>query len=183
MILVDTPRWTWKGQVWGHLVSDTSLEELHEFARNIGKRRIGFQGDHYDVNTDERLRAIEAGALSVDSRELIRRLRQAGLRDRSKKPRWDVVYESERKHTIDQIGQIVASSISDENRRCRLTGILTSARPPIEALRILIVERPNAAALVLECNEFSHLDSDLVDVLNQTRARERYVVELIVGDE
>ena len=59
MILADKPLWPWRGQLWGHLVSDTSLEELHEFARQLGKRRIGFQGDHYDLNPTEHARALE----------------------------------------------------------------------------------------------------------------------------
>ncbi|MEQ8842788.1 MAG: DUF4031 domain-containing protein [Acidimicrobiales bacterium] len=87
-ILVDDARWEWRGLRWAHLVSDRSRDELHEFARSIGKRRLGFQGDHYDVDSIDRDRALAGGAVAVDSRELVRRLRDAGLRDRNAKPRW-----------------------------------------------------------------------------------------------
>ena len=48
-VLVDAAVWKWQGARWAHLVSDESFDELHEFAQRIGKRRLGFQGDHYDV--------------------------------------------------------------------------------------------------------------------------------------
>ncbi|MFT5202533.1 MAG: hypothetical protein ACI9C1_001925 [Candidatus Aldehydirespiratoraceae bacterium] len=87
-VLVDEARWVWRGHQWAHLVSDQSYEELHEFARALGKRRLGFQGDHYDIHTVDRDRALGAGALAIGSRELVVRLRQAGLRDRHNKPTW-----------------------------------------------------------------------------------------------
>jgi hypothetical protein len=79
-VLVDEARWRWRGRLWAHLVSDRSLEELHTFAERIGLRRVAFQGDHYDVDVDHRERAVAAGAQPVGSRELVRRLRRAGLR-------------------------------------------------------------------------------------------------------
>lgn len=79
-ILVDDAIWPHDGRRWAHLVSDTSHEELHEFAARLGIPRRGFQGDHYDVPTEWRLRAIALGAQPVTSRELLRRLRAAGLR-------------------------------------------------------------------------------------------------------
>ena len=79
-ILVDDARWPWRGRRWAHLVSDESYEELHRFAVLIGKRRAAFQGDHYDVDEAERELALAAGAVAVDSRELVARLRAAGLR-------------------------------------------------------------------------------------------------------
>lgn len=88
-VLVDEARWAWRGLRWAHLVSDDSYDELHEFARQLGKRRLGFQGDHYDVDAQDRSRALARGATPVDSRQLVRRLRAAGLRDRSAKPTWE----------------------------------------------------------------------------------------------
>lgn len=82
MILVDQAVWPWRGRRWAHLVSDTSFDELHGFATRLGMPRRTFQGDHYDIPTDMRLRAIEMGAIPVDSRELVRRLIAAGLRRR-----------------------------------------------------------------------------------------------------
>ncbi len=80
MILVDEARWQWRGRYWAHLVSDETYDELHTFAARLGLPRRAFQGDHYDVPAEYRLRAIELGAESVSSRQLVRRLRAAGLR-------------------------------------------------------------------------------------------------------
>ena len=79
-ILIDPPRWWWRDRRWSHLVSDESLEELHEFADRVGIPARGFQGDHYDVPEEYRDRLLAEGAVPVDSRELVRRLRAAGLR-------------------------------------------------------------------------------------------------------
>ena len=79
-ILVDQPRWWWRGRRWSHLVSDSSLDELHEFAAEVGIPERGFQGDHYDIPEEYREDLIAAGAEQVESRELVRRLRAAGLR-------------------------------------------------------------------------------------------------------
>ena len=79
-VLIDEARWWWRGRPWCHLVSDQSYEELHEFAAQVGIPRGGFQGDHYDVPEEYRAQLIAAGATAVESRELVRRLRAAGLR-------------------------------------------------------------------------------------------------------
>jgi hypothetical protein len=79
-VLIDQPLWWWRGRRWCHLVSDESLAELHAFAASAGIPRRGFQGDHYDVPEEHRDRLVAAGAREVDSRELVRRLRAAGLR-------------------------------------------------------------------------------------------------------
>jgi len=86
---VDDARWEWRGLRWAHMVSDVSYDELHDFARALGKRRLGFQGDHYDIDANDRERAADLGATAVDSRELVRRLRGAGLRNRRGKPTWE----------------------------------------------------------------------------------------------
>ena len=82
MILVDPAVWPWRGHRWAHLVSDESYDELHEFADRLGIPRRAFQGDHYDVPAHLREEAIALGAVEVDSRELVRRIRAAGLRRR-----------------------------------------------------------------------------------------------------
>lgn len=61
-------------------MSDASYEELHDFADRVGIPRRGFQGDHYDVPDEYRAGLIEAGAVPVGSRELLRRLKASGLR-------------------------------------------------------------------------------------------------------
>lgn len=74
--------WPWRGRHWAHLVSDTSYAELHAFAARLGIPIEAFQGDHYDVPADQRERALDLGAEAVGSKELVRRLRAAGLRRR-----------------------------------------------------------------------------------------------------
>ena len=77
---MDEARWWHRGRRWCHLVSDESLDELHTFAAANGIPRRGFQGDHYDVPEEYRDVMIEGGATVVESRELLRRLKAAGLR-------------------------------------------------------------------------------------------------------
>ena len=93
VVLVDEARWWWRGTTWAHLVSDESYDELHAFAQGLGKRRLGFQGDHYDIDEIDRGRAIERGAAATSSRHLVGRLRESGLRQRDAKPRWERVAE------------------------------------------------------------------------------------------
>jgi hypothetical protein len=85
-VLIDTPVWPWRGRRWSHLVSDVSYDELHAFvATELGIPRRAFQGDHYDVPEDLYDIAVAAGAEPVGARELLSRLRAAGLR-RKKHP-------------------------------------------------------------------------------------------------
>ena len=79
-VLIDTPIWWFRGRRWSHLVSDVSYEELHAFAEQAGIPRRGFHGDHYDVPEEFVDDVIRAGAVLMPSRELLRRLRDGGLR-------------------------------------------------------------------------------------------------------
>lgn len=79
-ILIDEARWHHRDRWWCHLVSDSSFDELHEFAEANGIPRRGFHGDHYDIPAEFRDDLIAAGATVVESRELIRRLKAVGLR-------------------------------------------------------------------------------------------------------
>ena len=79
-VLIDDPMWPLHGRRWAHLVSDTSLDELHEFAERAGIPRRGFHGDHYDVPEEFHADMVALGATPTPSRELVRRLRAAGLR-------------------------------------------------------------------------------------------------------
>ena len=79
-VLIDDPIWWFKGRRWSHLVSDVSYDELHAFAEQAGIPRRGFQGDHYDVPEEYFDDLIGAGAVQTSSRELLSRLRGAGLR-------------------------------------------------------------------------------------------------------
>jgi hypothetical protein len=79
-VLIDPPRWPAHGRLWAHLVSDTSYEELHAFAAAAGIPERGFDHDHYDVPDAKYDELVAAGAVPLDSRELLRRLTAAGLR-------------------------------------------------------------------------------------------------------
>jgi hypothetical protein len=79
-VLVDPAVWPWRGRLWAHLVSDQSYAELHDFAARLGVPRRGFQGDHYDIPAALREHALALGAEDVTARELLRRLKAAGLR-------------------------------------------------------------------------------------------------------
>ncbi len=84
MILIDPPLVPSRGRMWSHLASDTSYDELHAFARELGVPERGFDRDHYDVPGEWYDEALAAGAVPVTSRELIVRLRDAGLRRRKR---------------------------------------------------------------------------------------------------
>ena len=79
-VLVDPAVWPWRGQRWSHLVSDVSYDELHDFAARLGVPRRAFQGDHYDIPASLREPALVLGAEAVSARELLTRLKAAGLR-------------------------------------------------------------------------------------------------------
>ena len=79
-VLVDSPLWPRHGRMWAHLVSDTSLDELHALARKAGIPDRGFDLDHYDVPAELIDTLVSLGAQRVDSRELVARLRASGLR-------------------------------------------------------------------------------------------------------
>ena len=83
-VLIDEAVWPAHGTVWGHLVSDESLEELHAFAAAAGIPERGFDNDHYDYPLRRRDDLIAMGATPVSGRELLRRLQAAGLRVRQK---------------------------------------------------------------------------------------------------
>lgn len=61
-------------------MSDTSIDELHEFASSLGVSQRAFHDDHYDLPDEYRARAVAAGAREVSSRDVVRILRDAGLR-------------------------------------------------------------------------------------------------------
>lgn len=86
MILVDRLR-RYPSGYWCHMVTDSSLEELHEFALRLGIRRERFQPHrrlpHYDLRPHVRERALALGAQAVSSKELFRRGRAAILRAHS----------------------------------------------------------------------------------------------------
>lgn len=79
-ILIDPPRPEAHGRRWSHLVSDSTLEELHEFARVAGIPRRAFEGDHYDIPEERYAAVVAAGAAPTAARDLLRALQRSGLR-------------------------------------------------------------------------------------------------------
>lgn len=72
--------------LWAHMISDHGLEELHDAARSLNLRWVAFGRDHYDVPDVLWPAACEIAEL-VDSREIVRSLRQSGLRVHGGKPK------------------------------------------------------------------------------------------------
>jgi len=93
-VVVDKAIWPYRGKLWAHLASDDNLTELHDFADLLGLRLMSFQGDHYDVSKEVRDQAIISGAIEIDGRELLARLKKAKLRlPVSERPgKWEKVY-------------------------------------------------------------------------------------------
>ena len=83
VILVDLLR-KYPSGYWCHMVTDSSLQELHNFAGRLGLCRERFQEHgrlpHYDLRPETREKALALGAEAVSSKELFKRGRQAFLR-------------------------------------------------------------------------------------------------------
>ncbi len=72
-VYVDNARNPYGRMYMSHMIADT-LEELHEMAEKLGMKREWFQDarlPHYDISLGKRNRAIDLGAVQVDSYELI----------------------------------------------------------------------------------------------------------------
>lgn len=73
-VYVDNVRVKWRGRLWCHLVAD-SVEELHEFAKQLGLRREWFQHaasyPHYDVTIETRQIALRMGAIEGSRVDII----------------------------------------------------------------------------------------------------------------
>ncbi|MET3206550.1 UNVERIFIED_ORG: putative metal-dependent HD superfamily phosphohydrolase [Arthrobacter sp. UYEF13] len=79
-IYLDPPLWPAHGTHFSHLISDTSLAELHAFAAAAGIADRAFDGDHYDVAERRFDDLVAAGAVPVEARILVRKLIASGLR-------------------------------------------------------------------------------------------------------
>lgn len=63
--------WNCEGYMWCHMRAD-SKEELHAFAKKIGRKRCWYhRGDHYDLTPSFRAKAVAAGAIEVTPEELL----------------------------------------------------------------------------------------------------------------
>jgi arsenate reductase (glutaredoxin) len=153
-ILVDPAVWTFRDRRWAHMVSDESLAELHRFAAELGLPVRAFHRDHYDVPDELRAEALARGAVAVDGRELVRRLRAAGLR----RPRG---VEATARPTIGPMAPITVF----HNPRC------SSSRKAVEALEgrgvefdtVLYLKEPPSRADLERI--VGHLDGDVADLV------------------
>ncbi len=156
-VLVDDAMWPWRGERWAHLASDLDHDELHRFADALGLRRLSFQGDHYDVPAPMRERAIELGARPVGGRELVRRLRAAGLRRPGGGARWhrdlavappgrlDAALLEATAHALSsRLGPIRTAVVVD------LLRPLVDDRPALAELGLAVLHRPGEVALALD---------------------------------
>ena len=80
MIYLDPPLWPAHGTHFSHLISDSSLAELHAFAQAAGIPERAFDVDHYDVAEARYGALVAAGAVPVEGRVLVRKLIASGLR-------------------------------------------------------------------------------------------------------
>jgi hypothetical protein len=64
---------------WCHMATDGDLAELHAMAQRLGLRRTWFQPGrsgrtpHYDLTPHKRAQAIQFGARTVETQELLQR--------------------------------------------------------------------------------------------------------------
>lgn len=84
MIYIDPPYWPAHGTVFSHLISDSSLAELHDFAADNGVAKRAFDLDHYDVPARRYDDLVAAGAVAISGKDLARTLVASGLRIKAK---------------------------------------------------------------------------------------------------
>ena len=153
-VLIDPPSWPAHGRRWSHLTSDSSLAELHAFARRLGVPERGFEGDHYDIPEERYPALVAAGAIPVSSRELLRRLRASGLRRPKRR------------------GERVLASRSDQETG-RRTDALLSVKPPLgplAAVQLLawaehaVVCLPDGEGLLLPTSSAAGVGDEALDL-------------------
>ena len=142
-VLVDNAVWPWRGDQWAHLVSDESISELHEFATRLGLRMMSFQGDHYDIQAEDRDRALEMGACAVEGRDLVRSLRSAGLRlTASERPgQWERIATWEADGEAPDLAGLAPRGLVQALDRCVETNWWTAT--------VTLYKRPTESAVVV----------------------------------
>lgn len=88
MACIPNRNWRWTHSC--HLFAD-GIEELHQFAKDIGLKRAWFQykkgkTPHYDLNENMRSKAIRLGAVEIDRRQAAEIIRSYGLCGECEKP-------------------------------------------------------------------------------------------------
>jgi predicted metal-dependent HD superfamily phosphohydrolase len=159
-VLIDAPLWPAHGTLWSHLVSDLSVDELHDFAARAGIGRRAFDLDHYDVPEARYSELVTLGAVPTDRRELLRRLAAAGLRvpgharPAAKRSalagRWDALLPGAR-----HVGEELLDRWSEPHRSYHGTEHLTHA---LDSLVVLDPDRraPRSVPLALWFHDAVH---------------------------
>ncbi|MEP6799620.1 MAG: DUF4031 domain-containing protein, partial [Lapillicoccus sp.] len=139
---IDHPIWPRHGTVFAHLMSDSSLEELHACAERAGLHPRSFEGDHYDVPQQRYAAVLAAGATATTGADLVRRLLASGLRihkrrgDRPVARVRDVVTPDGSVMDVDLVasdvvfdrGRVVAAMVVVRDGRGRYAVVHTPAR-------------------------------------------------------
>ena len=159
-VVVDKAIWPYKGKLWAHLASDDNLSELHDFADLLGLPLMSFQGDHYDVPKEVRDQAIILGALEIDGRELLSRLKKAKLRLHvSERPgKWEKVYSFPPTGIPPDLSEITLNKTFPELEK------LTQA--DWNLAEVTIFQRCNETALLLEDPSGLIIESNFLGALN-----------------
>lgn len=79
MIYIDRLRFYENYGYAAHMISDVSIEDLHNFAKENGIHKRFYHSSkkhpHYDIIAENYNRAIKGGAVVVSSKEIIRILK------------------------------------------------------------------------------------------------------------
>jgi hypothetical protein len=151
-ILVDDPIWDWRGRKWAHLVSDSHLDELHDFAHRLGMPYLAFQGDHYDIHTELRHRALVAGARAVAGRELVVALRDAGLRRRGGVEPWRWGRRGRPDHLVGMLPRSIVDAVRET---------VTELASSVSRLELGLAHRSTEALVVLSSDEIAPISPGL----------------------
>ncbi len=151
MIFIDPPYWPAHGTVFSHLISDTSVSELHAFATANGVSKRAFDLDHYDVPQRLYERLLAAGATPISGKELARTLVASGLRIRAKyrvksvgsvlEMRWRSLLPGQPKLGVDLLARW-----SEPHRHYHSTTHLLAVLEALDQLTDRSVPRPVALA-------------------------------------
>jgi len=77
-VYVDKSRNRYRRMIMSHMIADTE-QELHLMANLIGMKREWFQPKsfpHYDVSISRKKKAVELGAIELDRREFVYKMRE-----------------------------------------------------------------------------------------------------------
>ncbi|PPF42562.1 DUF4031 domain-containing protein [Pseudoclavibacter sp. AY1F1] len=151
VILIDPPVWPAHGTTFSHLVSDSAVDELHEFAARAGIRSRAFDVDHYDVPAEQYEALVALGAEPVSGSALVRRLVAGGVRvparDRPKRARltlqrrWDELgLGNDRQSAADALRDDLLDAWSAPSRHYHDATHLLSVLDAIDTMRLRAAE-------------------------------------------